>query len=178
MLNFDYTIPTSLSPAHVWHLLTQSLIDSSQSMLWPDDLETIQSDVSLGKGSVLHSTYKLGPLRSHHTYRLTTFDRASRELVYRTRPGHPLVGGGHITLRPYGESGCKIHWRGAYARKLSFTSLGAAWFTEYYFEKKFFAALKHNLRRIEDATLAVSSMNASADEAGSASSTREGMRAS
>lgn len=162
MLNFDYTIPTSLSPAHVWHLLTQSLIDSTQSMLWPDNLETIKGDVSLGKGSVLESTYKLGPIRTHQTYRLTTFDRTARELVYRTRPGHPLVGGGHITLRPYGESGCKIHWRGAYARKLSLTSLGAAWFTEYYFKERFFDTLKRNLRRIEEATHAASSMQGTA----------------
>ncbi len=151
MFTFDHTIPTSLSPSQVWHLLTQSFIDSTQSPLWPNQLEVLRGDVSLGKGSVIHATYKFGPINHTYMYRVTTFDRANKELVYRTRPGHPLVGGGHITLTHYGESGCKIHWRGAYARKFSLSSVGAALFSHHYFEKRFFDAIKENLRTMEHA---------------------------
>ncbi len=147
MLSFDYTIPTSLSPDHVWDLFAQSFIDSKRSPLWPNALEHLES-THFEKGAIIAATYKFGPIHMEQSYRLTTCDAQSRELVYRTRPGHPLVGGGVVSITPYGE-GSRIHWRGSYAKKFSLASIGAALFTSHYFEERFFDVLKKNLRHLE-----------------------------
>lgn len=147
MLTFDQTIPTSLSATHVWDLFAQSFLDSRKSPLWPDAMETLKGD-SFERGAIISATYKLGPVKMPQSYRLTRCDVETRELIYRTRPGHPLIGGGHVTISPYGE-GCRIHWRGAYAKKFSLTSVGAALFTQHYFEARFFDAIKRNLRHLE-----------------------------
>lgn len=152
MLNFEQIIPTELSPQRVWELFEHSFRDSVSSPLWPDHLEVLRCE-RFAKGERVVASYKMGLFTAKQSYILQTCDPIARELVYRTTQGHPLSGGGHVTITAYG-SGARIHWRGAYALKPRLTAIGSALYTSLYFEQRFFDAIATNLRRIEDAARA------------------------
>ncbi len=136
-------IDTTLSPATLWAELTMAFRDSTQSALWPNDLEWIRSD-GLAEGATVRAVYRTPLGESGQSYTIGEFVEG-RGFTYATRPGHPLRGGGRVAVTP-APGGARLIWSVDYTyRSLS----PAALFVRHYFVPRFFRALEANLRRLE-----------------------------
>lgn len=148
-IDFEHHIHSSLSPDELWDLLLDAFEDSTNSPIWPRQFETLKSD-GLTAGGRVHATYHLGPSGVEQEYRIPEFDAEEHRFVYRNGPSHPLDGGATVRVEE-SDDGSVLHWAGGYDVGIGPRSLGAAAFVKFWFEERFFGALRENIGEVEKA---------------------------
>lgn len=143
-IRFHREIKTNLQPDTLWHYIEMAFVNSTESPLWPNNLEEIHSD-GLKKNATITVTYKTPFTNSRFTYSIPTYEQGNN-FSYQANPDHPLEGGGKVELIPI-ENGTLLRWSGEYTYE-GFSV--AALFIKLYFEKRFFRQLEANIRKLEN----------------------------
>jgi hypothetical protein len=115
----------------------------NKSLLWPEKFCIIRNPSGqVAEGNQLKVEY-FSPVGSTlNPYRIAIW-KPDSQLSYQAVLGHPFTGGATITVTPKGK-GSQLHWQGKYHYR-GFSP--AALFFRFWFEDRFFAALKANLNR-------------------------------
>lgn len=146
-VDFDRTIESSLPGRELWRLMQQAFEEPNKSPIWPVDLE--ESDpVELREGAKVAATYKIGPLKTHPSYRITDFE-PGHSFSYESEPSHPLEGGATVVIQRRDGASSALRWHGSYRPRLHPLAPGALLFVRLYFLRTFFARLEQNLRDYE-----------------------------
>lgn len=88
----------------VYDELKKSLLDSSKSRVWPNNLSSAKSN-----GKKINVVYKLG-VNFKASYDAQFF---KNKIIYSPSKSHPLKGNVIISLKS-NEKGCVIDWKGEY----------------------------------------------------------------
>lgn len=148
-LKFERRIAVDAPAEATWEVLRLSFLDSSDSPVWPRELETIRAS-ELAAGAAVDATYHLPAIGDvPQTYTLAAYDERQRSLRYETSPSHPLAGGATVSVERV-DGGSLVHWKGEYDISLSPRSQASALFTRY-FVGVFFDELDRGLARWADA---------------------------
>lgn len=144
-LPFHEQIPLNLRASTMWFELQKAIADSTTSEIWPNEYVTVRSD-GLEPHAIIEADYKLFFAHSVYHYKVTEFEAGSR-FVYTAMKSHAFEGGGEVEIRPLGKR-CILQWSGEY--RFEPTQSPRALVFKLYFQERFFAQLRENLRRFEE----------------------------
>ncbi len=143
IIRFEVVLTSSRPPEDVWRALEQSLIDSKQSWIWPDEHSVmVARETPLRVGCLLITTYTMGTpdapedkAEFTHEYTLAQYDPDAMLLEYRAQPEHPFQGGAVVRTVPQDGGGSEIRWVGTYVMPRKFEHLGDqfGWYLSVFF---------------------------------------------
>jgi hypothetical protein len=144
-IHFEHEWSSPFSMSETWALFCGALINSEESVIWPDSLSHVQLlSPELRKDAIISMQYKMGPVHNETTYSLHEYSEPHR-LGLKTTANHPLIGASQISMdqTPFGV---RVVWSGTYESKGDMKSLILlAWFKIFY-ENLFFPMLKRNFK--------------------------------
>lgn len=143
-VKFENTIETCLSAEVLWQQLSESMVDSGNSWLWPERLSNVSGEGMLDR-AIIEVTYK--SIFSDVTYSYELSDIVSgQEFTYTAVPSrHPFEGGARVWIESTSNARF-FHWEGSYLTPRG-ASLQRRFFRNY--SRSFFRSIEDKIRKEE-----------------------------